>query len=587
MPRRRYVQLVVLALLLTIIVLPSRTHAADERCFPETKLCISGEFRRYWERNGGLPVFGLPITPARSELNRDLGRSYLTQWFERSRLELHPTDDGGTTVLLGRLGDDALLQHGVNWRQLPPEQPRSDCLWFNETQHNLCDQVPGEGFKTYWQTHGLELGDAGTNTRESLSLFGLPLTEPRRETNASGDEVLTQWFERARFEYHPTKPQPYRVLLGLLGSEVRSDAGSTTPSTPEVEQISLKLQEWARGLDRPVLVTNAGDGSGRLFAVEKGGVIRLLPGGEVFLDINWRVGAKGMEQGLLGLAFHPRFRENGFFFVNYTDFRGDTVIARYKTRADGRTADLDTEQRILVQPQPDTNHNGGMLAFGPDGYLYIGLGDGGGANDAYRNAQNRSTLLGKILRIDVNRGSPYAIPRDNPFVNDPNTKPEIWALGLRNPWRFSFDRATGDLFIGDVGQNRYEWVHYQPRTSGGGQNYGWPIVEGSHCLINKACDRTGITMPIAEYDHRLGCAITGGYVYRGARYPLLRGVYVFGDFCSGRIWTLTGDNVNGWQMNEKLKTDVLISSFGEDEAGELYVTDLQAGRVYRVLAEQP
>jgi glucose/arabinose dehydrogenase len=320
--------------------------------------------------------------------------------------------------------------------------------------------------------------------------------------------------------------------------------------------------------------------------VEKGGTIRLLPGGEPFLDIVERVGSGGSEQGLLGLAFHPRFRENGLFYVYYTARNGDNVVARFGLTPDGRAGDPASERRLIVQPDPAANHNGGMLAFGPDGFLYIGLGDGGGQNDRYRNGQNRRALLGKLLRVDVDRGDPYAIPPDNPFVGDPDARPEIWAYGLRNPWRFSFDRATDDLYIGDVGQNRYEWVHFQPAGDRGGRNYGWPIVEGDHCLQGEGCDRAGLTPPVAEYPHSQGCSITGGYVYRGARYPLLFGVYLFGDFCSGRLWALTRDGAGAWATSEMLDTEVNLSSFGEDEAGEVYLTDLSRGIVYRLTAHQ-
>jgi glucose/arabinose dehydrogenase len=227
-----------------------------------------------------------------------------------------------------------------------------------------------------------------------------------------------------------------------------------------------------------------------------------------------------------------------------------------------------------------------MLAFGPDGYLYIGLGDGGGAGDTFDNGQNRQTWLGKLLRIDVDSAEPYAVPSDNPFVSDSSFKPEIWAYGLRNPWRFSFDRETNELYIGDVGQNRYEFIHYQPADSKGGQNFGWPIIEGIQCFRENNCDRTGLTQAIVDYPHELGCSVTGGYVYRGQRYPELRGVYIFGDYCSGRIWALTRGQDGAWQLNEAFESGQQISSFGEDAAGELYVTDLATGQLLRITAAQ-
>ncbi|HEX5503092.1 MAG TPA: PQQ-dependent sugar dehydrogenase [Thermomicrobiales bacterium] len=364
----------------------------------------------------------------------------------------------------------------------------------------------------------------------------------------------------------------------------RPGGAAATPSAFDPRRVALTLDEVASGLHEPLFVTHAGDGSGRLFAVEKGGTIRLLPTGEVFLDISARVHADGSEQGLLGLAFHPRFRDNGFFYVNYINDSADTEIARFALTADRRAGDPASERRVLHQDQPASNHNGGMLAFGPDGYLYCGLGDGGGENDQYHNGQNRQTVLGKLLRLDVDHGDPYAIPPGNPFAGDGKSRPEIWAYGLRNPWRFSFDRATGDLYIGDVGQNRYESVQFQPAGSPGGLNYGWSVVEGSHCLHGDTCDRAGFTPPIAEYSHDLGCAISGGYVYRGRRSPLLQGVYVFGDYCSGRVWTLAWEGAGRWVATEALQADAAISSFGEDEAGEVYLTDLSGGKVYRLAA---
>jgi glucose/arabinose dehydrogenase len=326
--------------------------------------------------------------------------------------------------------------------------------------------------------------------------------------------------------------------------------------------------------------------------VEKGGTIRLLPAGDLFLDIRDRVGAEGVEQGLLSLVFHPNFEANGFFYVNYTDVHGDTVVSRFTLTPDGRAGDPASEQVILRQDQPHPFHNGGMMAFGPDGFLYIALGDGGGAGDTFGNAQNLHTLLGSILRIDVDGGDPYAIPADNPFVADTAARPEIWSYGWRNPWRFSFDRATGAMYIADAGQNLYEEVNYQPAQSRGGENYGWPILEGRHCLNREQldqplaqCDRTGLVEPVAEYPHGPGCAVIGGYVYRGQTYPMLQGAYLFGDHCSGQVWALVQDQEGAWTMTEMLDTDVQITSFGEDEAGEIYLTERFGGHVYRLKAK--
>ncbi len=345
----------------------------------------------------------------------------------------------------------------------------------------------------------------------------------------------------------------------------------------------------AADFELPVFLTHAG--SERLFVVEKRGSIQALSRDgktkEVFLDISVRVGSTSNEQGLLGLAFHPQYAENGWFFVDYTDLRGDTVVSRFQVPAGAERADPDSEEVFLRIPQPAANHNGGMIAFGPDGALYIGTGDGGAANDRFRNGQNRNALLGKLLRIRVDGAPPYAIPPDNPFVGQPDTRPEIWALGLRNPWRFSFDRATGDLFIADVGQNEFEEIDWQPAGSLGGENYGWPIMEGLHCFQRADCDRAGLTLPIVEYDHTVGCSVTGGYVYRGQRFPALRGVYFYADYCSGTVWALWRDARGQWQHRDTLHTDLRISSFGEDVTGEIYLLDLSGGGVYRLALALP
>ncbi|MEP7357289.1 MAG: PQQ-dependent sugar dehydrogenase [Anaerolineales bacterium] len=352
------------------------------------------------------------------------------------------------------------------------------------------------------------------------------------------------------------------------------------------------FEKVADGLDLPLLVTNAGDGSGRLFIVEQSGPIRIMQGGQVlpepFLDLTALVTHGGNEQGLLGLAFPPDYAQSGQFYVDYTDVNGDTRMARYNvSAADANTANPDSAQILLAVDQPYPNHNGGNLAFGPDGYLYVGLGDGGAADDPHRNGQNKNTLLGKLLRLDVaGGGETYAIPPTNPFVGQANTREEIWAYGLRNPWRFNFDPASGDLYIADVGQDRYEEVDYQPAASKGGENYGWVIREGLHPNQGNPPAGAQFVDPVAEYAHATGgCSVTGGYVYRGAALPELNGVYFYGDYCSGIIWTLThtGDKFVTTQFAE---SGLTISSFGEDEAGELYVCDLRAGVVYRLVRKQ-
>lgn len=363
-----------------------------------------------------------------------------------------------------------------------------------------------------------------------------------------------------------------------------SGASTTTPASAAgrgPEGVALRLVPVAELAQPVALAVRAGEDA--LYVAEKGGRLRVVRGGAVdptpVLDLSGEV-SKGAEQGLLGVAFAPA---GTHVYVNYTDRAGDTRVVEYAV-PDGR-ADPSSRRELLVVDQPFANHNGGQLTFGPDGLLYVGLGDGGSGNDPMDNAQRLDTLLGKLLRIDPrpSASQPYTVPPGNPFAGRAGARPEIWAYGLRNPWRFSFDRATGDLYIGDVGQNRYEWVHYQAGSSGGGQNYGWPIVEGPACLNEERCDRSRLTAPVAFYSHEAGCAVSGGYVYRGTRAPTLIGHYLLGDVCSGRIWTVR--QVEGrWEMQERLRIDVQISSFGEDAAGEVYVVDVR-GQVYRITAK--
>jgi glucose/arabinose dehydrogenase len=282
----------------------------------------------------------------------------------------------------------------------------------------------------------------------------------------------------------------------------------------------------------------------------------------------------------LGLAFDPAFADTGRLFVNYTDKDGNTVIARFVANAERTAADPASEAVLLTAGQPAANHNGGMVAFGPDGYLYVGLGDGGAANDRFGHGQNLGTILGAVLRIDVS-GDSAVVPADNPFTGQEGARPEIWAYGLRNPWRFSFDRLAGDLWIADVGQNQWEEINIQPAGSRGGENYGWPIMEATHCFDAGACDQSGLVLPVAEYGHDLGCSVTGGYVYRGAAQPTLQGVYFYGDYCTGRIWGLARDAAGQWQDAELLDSDLQISSFGETEDGEVLVVDY-AGTLFRL-----
>lgn len=346
-------------------------------------------------------------------------------------------------------------------------------------------------------------------------------------------------------------------------------------------------------LTQPVHIAHAGDGSQRLFIVEQPGRIRIFEDGVLleasFLDIVDRVSCCG-ERGLLSVAFPPEYTQAGHFYVNYTNLLGSTHISRFQVTANPNLADPASEEVLLVVEQPYANHNGGQLAFGPDGYLYAGMGDGGSAGDPLNHAQNPGSLLGKMLRLDVESGiSPYAIPAGNPYTQTAGYRGEIWAMGLRNPWRFSFDQLTGDLYTADVGQALWEEINYQPADSAGGENYGWRLMEGSHCYDPLNCDPTGLALPVAEYAHADGnCSITGGFVYRGALYPRMAGVYFSGDYCTGSIWGLRPAG-EAWEyaLLTQAPFDGRIASFGEDEAGSIYVTNYSAragsSQVYRIV----
>jgi glucose/arabinose dehydrogenase len=357
---------------------------------------------------------------------------------------------------------------------------------------------------------------------------------------------------------------------------------------PVVFPPSISLKPFVSVPNQITYLTHAGDGSGRIFLVEKQGRVRIIEGGRVleapFLDISDLVESGGSEQGLLSIAFDPDFENNGEFYVNYTSRTGDgdTTIARYRVSVDPNTADASSGEVLLTIDQPARNHNGGQIQFGPDGNLYIGTGDGGQANDPWDNAENRGVLLGKMLRIAVQGQETYAIPHDNPFIEQTDIRAEIWAYGLRNPWRFSFDSDTDDLYIADVGQNMWEEIDYQPAQSTGGEHYGWDTTEGFHCFEPATgCDTSAITLPVVEYGHDRGCSITGGYVYRGAAHSQLDGIYFYADFCSGDIWALRQTDDGNWQDEVVFDSDYRIASFGQDEAGELYILDLN-GAVYRL-----
>lgn len=365
-------------------------------------------------------------------------------------------------------------------------------------------------------------------------------------------------------------------------------AAQDAPSAPSLpDPANTAWQVVASGLEKPTDIASPGDGSGRVFVLEQVGRIRIIQNGQLlpgpFLDISNLVGSNASERGLLGLAFHPNYAENGFFYVNYTDRDGNTRIARFSVSAtDPNLADPASRVELLRIEQPYGNHNGGSLAFGPDGYLYAGLGDGGSAGDPLNAGQSRNTLLGKILRLDVNNGQPYAIPADNPFAAG-GGEPEIWAYGLRNPWKIAFDRATGDLYIADVGQNQWEEINFTPAGAPGGLNYGWRFMEGSHDYSGGLYDRAALVLPVAEYTHSDGCSVTGGQVYRGKSLPGWQGVYLYGDFCSGNIWGLL-KTAHGFSNSLLFKTGFRISTFGLDDDGEIYLADY-SGAVYRLAGQ--
>jgi len=385
------------------------------------------------------------------------------------------------------------------------------------------------------------------------------------------------------------------------GLRTTLDCTDVCAGVTPVSGTAITATRVANGLTKPLYVTAPRLDTARVFIVEQRGLIKILTGGSVlstpFLDLSAKVlppppQTLGSEQGLLGLAFHPQYTANGRFFVDYTDTAGNTVVAEYRVSANPNVA-ATTETVLLRITQPFANHNGGHLAFGPDGYLYIASGDGGSGGDPQGNGQNLNTLLGKLLRIDVDRSPPYAIPPTNPFAGATPGRDEIWAYGLRNPWRNSFDRLTGDLYIADVGQNAYEEINFQPLGSRGGTNYGWNIVEGNgHCFSpSSGCNQAGLTKPVHEYSHAQGCSVTGGYVYRGCTLPDLRGTYFYADFCTAFVRTFQiggGVATNHQDRTAALESSGVsidqVSSFGEDGRGELYITDL-GGEVFKIVPQ--
>lgn len=380
--------------------------------------------------------------------------------------------------------------------------------------------------------------------------------------------------------------RPLSTAAMLLGVTLTC-GGDSTRNDPPASPVTVHLEQVATGLSMPLLVLSAPGDTSRLFVVEKGGAVRVIKHGTLlptpFIDLSGRV-TTGMEQGLLGMAFHP---SDGRVVLSFTipgpTGAGRSRIATFTTGADPDVLDPASEQTVLELDQPYANHNGGNVVFGPDGYLYAGYGDGGSAGDPQGHGQDRNDLLGSLLRLDLDHGVPYTIPASNPFVGQPNMRGELWNWGVRNPWRFSFDRANGNLYIADVGQDAWEEVDVQPAASTGGENYGWRIMEGDHCYGGGSCSTSGLVLPKIEYGHGDGCSITGGFVYRGQAIPDLAGTYFYSDYCSGwvRSFVYAGGQATDPRSWPTLETHGQVTSFGEDAVGELYVV-LAGGTIYRI-----
>jgi glucose/arabinose dehydrogenase len=398
-------------------------------------------------------------------------------------------------------------------------------------------------------------------------------------------------------------PTPgYATPLATFSPSVSTPIEHDTEEFPIGPPISTQAPVYARrpivenyhwtlyttGYNFPTYLTHANDESNRLFIIEKSGLIKIMEDGYKyllpFIDIRDRVGSEAFEQGLLGLAFHPNYGQNGYFYLNYTDLLGNTIVARYQVSADPDIADAGSEFRILEIIQPYPNHNGGHLLFGPDGYLYIGMGDGGLYDDPHENGQNPETLLGKMLRIDIDAGTPYSIPDGNFHELNPAALPEIWAIGLRNPWRYSFDSLTEDLLIADVGQNDWEEINFISAGNHTNLNFGWDYYEGNHKFQNTPPDNADMVFPIAVYKHENElCSVAGGMVYRGDALPEWHGIYFYSDFCKGIIWGLWQTEIGGWENQELYNLNTYMTSFGEDENGELYFLTVD-GAIFRLEA---
>jgi len=543
----------------------------------------------------GLQKVGYPIS------RRYVRDGFVTQAFQKAIMQWRP--DGNYIALVNIFDDlhnDGFDETLLSTRQTPLQLPPGwdGDISFGEvvTKRQALLDMRAALRSTYFASD------------DPLTFYGLPTSEVEDMGNHYAIRlqraVLQEWKEEVPWasagEVTIANGGDIAKELGGLPSEALlpeadSGASSPPPATPTATQppvptatpapaagfnadhISLALEPVVSGLRNPLGVVHAGDGSGRLFVVEQGGTIRVVEGGQLlstpFLDISNLV-ARGREQGLLGMAFEANRPER--FYVNYTNNNGDTVIARYRVSNNRNVANPNSAEILLTVEQPAANHNAGHLLFGPDGYLWIGLGDGGGAGDRYQNAQNSNTLLGSMLRLDVSSETGYSNAPGNPFADG-----MAWAIGLRNPWRYSFDRATGDLWLADVGQGQWEEVN-RVSSSQAGLNYGWPILESNHCYNASSCARDGFVTPITEYNHDFGCSVTGGNVYRGSQQPQLQGGYFFADYCSGIFWAIDANSNSLSAPTIVLRSGLIVSSFGEDEAGELYVTAFD-GTLYRLV----
>ena len=439
-------------------------------------------------------------------------------------------------------------------------------------------------FVSSCQNNAEDISTSTNNSSATATKSETPIDPSAQETSAAGDSDSSPTAALERMTAAAATPNPIVGQTSVSAPTPEPPTQTPTP-TPTLLQ-SISLVPFAGEFERPTDLVHANDE--QLFVVEQGGAVWIVRNGEripePFLDITDRVKSSELEQGLLSIAFHPRYPEVNSFFAYYTNLRGDVVISRFKIDNEGEGRALaESEEILLIIEQPFNNHNGGQLKFGPDNLLYIGVGDGGSAGDPFNNGQNPTTLLGTLLRIGVDVESGYMIPDDNPFVNEPSIPDEIWSFGLRNPWRLSFDRETGALYLSDVGQSTWEEINFQQPGSSGGANYGWNVAEGNHCFGAESCDTSRFVQPAAEYSHiEGGCSVTGGYVYRGRLFPEMRGNYIFGDYCSGFIWSLIQEASGEWKKNLILEGGFNISSFGEGVNGELYVLDHTSGTIYHL-----